>query len=118
MNYKEKLSQIAGLVEALYEKYPSYIHFDFVLSTNMDGNIPAKTVRYNIYTPEIGHNQYADFDKFIAFIELLLSDGVESVAAKMLKKNLENQIVRKANAEEQIKTIQEKLKRLTTGSKP
>lgn len=89
MNYVEQFVEIIPLMEKLYEKYPAYVHMDFTLGTNMNSNIPEPYIKYNIYTPEISHNSYSNFESFIAFIKLILSNGINNVRINILEKQIE-----------------------------
>lgn len=88
--FPNQFSEIADLLQKLFDKYPSYVHFDFTVGTNWNGNVRVPYVKFNIYTPEIMHNEYAKFDDFAAFINRLLADGVKSVATRQAESQLES----------------------------
>ncbi|KKM86008.1 hypothetical protein LCGC14_1283400 [marine sediment metagenome] len=110
--YEKELAQVAILCGKLYKKYPAYVKFDFTLGTHHCGNLLEPYVRYNIYTPEIHHNQYSDFNKFVAFIETILVDGVIDVRIGILEERLENAKESRAYSNEEIKEVERKLKKI------
>ena len=102
MNNTEKFAQIIPLVEELYKKYPAYVSMTFTLGTNHHGNLHEPYVNYNIYTPELSHKRYTDFESFVAFIRLVLSDGVNNIRIDILEKQIKTA---KANIESQERII-------------
>ena len=83
--YIENLTKAAGLQYDIWRKFPSYVHMDVTLSTESNGK---KKTQYNIYTPEINHNNYSEFNDFVRFLELLIRDGVVKVNISGLKAKL------------------------------
>ena len=82
--YIENLTKVAGLQYDLWRKYPSYVHMDITLSTDKD----KEKVKYNVYTPEINHNNYSNLSDFVRFLEFLIRDGVLNVNINTLKTKL------------------------------
>ena len=110
LEFMKQASKAAGLQYDLYEKFPNYVCSEVRLSTNREGE---KHQCYNIYTPEINHNTYADFGDFVRFMDLLLKDGVVKVRIAILKQRLENAKETRVNAVDEIHDTQRELDVLT-----
>ncbi len=108
--YMNQASKAAGLQYDIYEKFPSYVHLDLTLSTEQKGK---KHQRYNIYTPEINHNTYADFGDFVRFMDLLIKNGIVKVRIAILKQKLEQARETRVNAVDAIHDMQKELDILT-----
>ena len=108
----EQVLEFHRLVVRLYEKYPAYVHCDICYATNTQiGNTlpPVKTMKLNVYTPLIGHNNFYKFEGFEKFVNKILVDGIENVRIKVLEETISNA---KANEETQISVIKEAQKEL------
>ncbi len=114
MNYVEQFAQIMPLVEKLYEKYPAYVNMTFTLGTNHNGNLLEPYVNYNIYTPELKHNRFSDFESFVAFIKLVLSDGVNNIRVGILEKQIETAKASMESQKQIIARCEEDLKKTPT----
>jgi len=114
MNRKElteNLAVLAGLQYDLYRKFPKYVSMDITLSTDHKGK---ERIKYNIYTPEVNHNNYSDFNDFVRFVKSLIKDGVVKVRVNCLKTTLsENQKI-KEDAIDRIAEARAELEKLET----
>lgn len=105
----EQASKTASLQYDLWRKFPNYVHMDLTLSTDRDGK---EGIKYNIYTPELCHNNYSDFRDFIYFMECVIKDGVINIRVKLLKAKLNKAKVSKADAIDTICEAQKELDKL------
>lgn len=108
--FMEQANKVAGLQYDLWRKFPNYVHLDLTLSTDGDGK---EHIKYNIYTPELLHNNYSDFRDFICFMERVIKDGVVNVRISLLKAKLEKAKTTKADAIDVICDTQKELGKLT-----
>ena len=111
--YIEQAGKAAGLQYDLFQKFPRYVTMDLALSTDSQGEHRGKQrARYNIYTPEINHNNYGDFNDFIRYMERLLSDGVIEVRMKMLQDRLSAAQETRVNAIDEIDDLKKDIEKL------
>lgn len=107
--FMEQASKAAGLQYELWRKFPNYVHLDLTLSTERDGK---EGIKYNIYTPELNHNEHSDFRDFTCFMERVIKDGVVNVRVKILKEKLRLAKNAKADAIDTICDTQKELDKL------
>ena len=96
--FTEQANKAAGLQYDLWRKFPSYVHLDLTLSADKDGD----KIKFNIYTPELNHNNYSNIQDFVRFMECVIKDGVKNVRIRILEERLRNA---KTNKEDAIDTI-------------
>lgn len=108
--FMEQANKASGLQYDLWRKFPSYVHLDLTLSTNTEGK---EHIKYNIYTPELSHNNYSDFRDFICFMERVIKDGVRNVRINLLKAKLDKAKSTKVDAIDTICETQKELDKLT-----
>ncbi len=108
-DYMKSASKAAALQYDLWRKFPSYVHMDLTLSTDHQGK---DSVKYNIYTPELNHNPYAEFNDFVRFMDKVIKDGVVSVRIKMLEDRLMRATDCCANDVDEIHDVQKELDKL------
>jgi len=106
--YIENLTIAAGLQYDVWRKFPKYVHMDFTLSTDNG----KEKIKYNIYTPEINHNNYSEINDFVRFLELLIRDGVLKVNVSNLKAKLADAQKSKEDAIDIIAETRAKLEKL------
>ena len=112
MNRKEYIENItiaAGLQYDIWRKFPKYVHMDFTLSVDNNGK---QKIKYNIYAPEINHNNFSEFNDFVRLLELLIRDGVLNVNISNLKEKLADAQKRKEDAIDIIAETRAKLEKL------
>jgi len=107
--FAEQVKLAAELQYDLYKKFPSYVHLELTLSTNNEGK---QGVKYNIYTPETGHNAFVDFHDFIRFMELLIKDELVDVKTKRLEAKLKIAQKNRIDAIDEIADIKKELEKL------
>lgn len=67
------MDKVKELQDKLFEKRADYVVVDRTLGLNNE-NEPYE--RWNIYTPDISHNNFENRAKFVEFLERLVSDDV------------------------------------------
>jgi len=108
--FTENLTKAAGLQYDVWRKFPKYVHMDITLSTDYDTT--KEKVKYNIYTPEINHNNYYEFSDFVRFLDSLIKDGVLNVNIRLLKTKLAAAQERRVDAIDIIAETKAKLEKL------
>ena len=83
--YVKQVCKAAELQYDLWGKFPSYVHLEVTLSTDSCGK---DGVKFNIYTPELHHNPYTDFNDFVRFMDLCIKGGDVKVRKRILKDKL------------------------------
>ena len=119
MNKTEYVKQVCKAAELQYDlwgKFPSYVHLDVTLSTDSRGK---DGVKFNIYTPELHHNPYTDFNDFVRFMDLCIKDGVVKVRKRILENTLRDARKRRDDTADTICDAQKELDKLSgEGSDP
>ena len=104
--FMEQASKIAGLQYDLWRKFPHYVVTDLTLQTDQHGK---ESIKYNVHTPELSHNNHSCFEDFIRFMEDVIQNGVIDVRVRILKETLRNATTTKADAIETICETQKEL---------
>ncbi len=107
--YMEQVCKAAGLQYDLWGKFPAYVHLDVTLSTDRQGK---DGVDFNIYTPELNHNRYGNFNDFVRFMDLCIKDGVAKVRKRILEDRLNGAKELRDNAADTIYDTQKELDKL------
>lgn len=107
--FAEQAKKAAELHYDLWRKNPDYVVSTQTLATNREG---VRRVQYNIYTPDAGHNNFADFQDFVRFTTLLIENGVKDVRIKVLENRLVDTQAERVNAIDEIADIKKELEKL------
>lgn len=101
---RDEMATIADYLNKIAETGTSYIHFDVTISS---GN-----VKWNIYTPEIGHNPHGHFSEFVKFLEYILEKGENFIKRKLLNDELSSILSKIAHEQEKLKDIEDELAKM------
>jgi len=66
--------QVFDLIEQLREKHPYYVVFSMTESHDTQKNVYL--TKYNIYTPDINHNEFTTLEGFTEFMLKLINSDI------------------------------------------